>query len=765
LEGTINCATSKRFVDCLTGFEYFSSEAILDSFGNPILPDYVYGGLLNGVQSCFIYVDLVDNISGVDKIEITAEFGPENEGSCIFCNFPTPTPTPSVSPTPTLPPYTTPTPTPTSTPPTPINPICQSCDVGFDFYDINPISVISVGVVTASCDPSITDYVIEWYGPGVGSTNLVFTSGLGTDYLGDYLYTHPLTGTSEVPVVAGVYTPIISKIKINGVEYTNVNCFDSTTVDVNALTCINGTGSDLPQYSHKQSFNAIVNQTPQPVSTTYILDPLKPYFAFRFEAEAVYDTLEITLYGSSYSGPIILENISQGVDLNETNFDLNLLPKKAKPALPTNLSKVLNLSNFDLNSGDYLEITIRPNTTNNNTNWRFYCECLESFNCDVCYDTNITQPFKIIESSITVSTPDSCGLVNINFDLSACTDSDFNKYILPNLNGYYYNTVYNDDYYNSTNCDFGFLSPEPQNQCSLGGPFFPPNCNTPSTSTITYDKTIIGGEGLISMSFTDYNDFLAYWDNWESMYLSYSGNPTDCTDIDFYRYFVLSIPLAVGSDNCGDTTGFQNYYIHPSAIVTSGGTGPWTMSITMPTISSCITFSSCDLLCNIFKDYSVIDNVNNSSTATTNNISIVNNTGSRLITPIREVNTLSFFSTVYSGGSLNFLMSVPKYINETIPYSGSPLTLVPSLSAETCSFNNWTEVPTGVPSKNLNFYKYDAFYYYTAVINPLNHQDFEIFAPVLSNGTWAGYPSPPTLNLIYRYVGGSVTFIDNNYFV
>jgi len=109
LEGIISCANSKRFVDCATGVEYFSAQNILDSKGNPIIPDYVYGGFINDVSICFIYVGLVDNISGVDKIEVTNEYGPENEGSCIFCNvLPSPSPTPTPTPTPTL----TPTPTP-----------------------------------------------------------------------------------------------------------------------------------------------------------------------------------------------------------------------------------------------------------------------------------------------------------------------------------------------------------------------------------------------------------------------------------------------------------------------------------------------------------------------------------------------------------------------------------------------------------------------------------------------------------------------------
>ncbi len=744
LDGNINCATSKKFIDCATGKDYYSTEIILDPVGNPLKSDYVYGGTINGISSCFIFFGLVDNISGVDKIDVTIEYGPEDQGSCILCG-------------------TEPTPTPT---PVPINPICESCDIGFDFYDQNPIAVISVGTITASCETNVTDYVIEWYGPGAGSTNIQFTSGLGTDYSGEYLYSHPLTGTSEVPILAGIYTPVISKIKLGGIEYTNLNCFDFTTVNADALTCENGQGSDNPNYSHKLEFNAAVNQTPQPVLTTYVLDPLKPYFAYRFEGQAIFDTLEITFYGSSYSEPILVEALSQGANLDESNFDLSLVPKKFKGNSPiAYFSKVLNLTNFTINPGDYLQIKITPNPTNSNTNWELYCECLESFSCDVCYDTSITQPFKIIESSITTSIL-ACG-TNIGFELTGCTNSDFNKYLLPGYGqSFGTNVQYRNNYYYTPTqlLQTGLLTLTQVTSCSSFLVGSGSTCNVPSTSTITYDKSVIGGEGLISMTFTDYNDFLAYWNGWQTKYISYSGNPTDCNDIQYYRFFTLRIPLAQGSEQCGDATGYKTYNIHPSAVVTSGGTGPWSMSITMPIISNCINFGSCSN-CDVTVQTIIINDINNTSTGTTTDISITTNTGSRLINPFENLEYVTSASTIFSAATQNAFMSIPKYINQTIPYSGSSLTLIPSLSAETCSFDNWTEVQTGITSKNLSFYRYYTYYYQTRLTNPLNNQDFEIWAPVFVNGTWAGFPALPTLQMIYQYSGGVVTFIDTNYFV
>lgn len=647
---------------------------------------------------------------------------------------------------------------------TTLNPICESCDIGFDFYDTNPISEITVGLVTASCDPSVTDYVIEWYGPGIGSTTVAFTSGYGTDYTGDYTYTHPLTGTSAVPVVAGIYTPIIQKIKLNGVEYADLNCFNSTTVDVDALTCDNGSGSSNPNYSHSIEFTSTSSVTPQPVTTTFVLDPAKPYFAFRFEAETIYDTLKITFYGSSYSDPIVIEYITVGNDAPTTNFSPSVTPKLARSLFyvpnQTNFPKVLNLTNFNINNGDYLEIEVTPNPLNNNTDWKLYCECLETFNCDICYDTNITQPVKIIESSINV-TLDSCNLADITMTFSSCTDSDILRYLMQE--GPWLGTSWNKGYWDINNFIFGDLSASPYISCSTSGPGFVLQCNPPSTSTITYNKTISGGIGLITMTFTDYNDMEDLYNDWQLRYLQYSGNPTDCLDVDYYRYFVVKIPLASGSTQCGDSTGYKEYDVHPSAVVTTGGTGPWSMTITMPTITDCITFNPCDFNCQASKQ-AIIDQINQSSTAVTNNISITNNVGSRLDGLVDRLQKLNVTPTTISASTFDLSTYLPKYATETIPYSGSPLTLIPSLSSQTCTFNDWTFVQNNI-LLNTGYYFYIGLRIQVRMINPLDNQDFEIWAPNLINGAWIGYPAAPVYNKIYDYIGGVATVYDTNFFI
>jgi hypothetical protein len=103
VDGFIVCATSKKFEDCFTGIEYYTTQTLFDSIGNLLVVGDVYGGLINGISSCFIFVSIVDNISGGDKITITNEYGPSSKGSCLNCIpiTPTPTVTPTMTPTPT----------------------------------------------------------------------------------------------------------------------------------------------------------------------------------------------------------------------------------------------------------------------------------------------------------------------------------------------------------------------------------------------------------------------------------------------------------------------------------------------------------------------------------------------------------------------------------------------------------------------------------------------------------------------------------------
>jgi hypothetical protein len=284
-------------------------------------------------------------------------------------------------------------------------------------------------------------------------------------------------------------------------------------------------------------------------------------------------------------------------------------------------------------------------------------------------------------------------------------------------------------------------------------------CDTPSTSTITYDKSVVLGEGLLTMTFDTYSDLEDYKFNWDYFYINYSGSPTNPLDINYYRWFEIQIPLASGSQQCGDITGYERYLIHPSSIVTTGGTGPWIMTITMPTITNSLTWGSCDINCSGYTNQ-IVDEINNTSTATTNNISIITNTGSKLIHPFHRFKLLNGSSNTFTAQTFYFGVSIPKYVNETIPYSGSPLTLIPSLSAQTCDLSSFYPNDFGLPSKNLKSYSWGMLYYQFRIISLSG--DFEIWTY-----DTATYPSVSltTIFKIYENIGGVPNIIDTNYFI
>jgi hypothetical protein len=104
VEGYIKCANSSKFQDCFTGEYYFTTEIIFDQNGQGLIEDYVYGGFIDGVSSCFIFRGFVEYISGPSVVNITAIYGSANEGKCVDCSIipsQTPTPTPTLTPTPT----------------------------------------------------------------------------------------------------------------------------------------------------------------------------------------------------------------------------------------------------------------------------------------------------------------------------------------------------------------------------------------------------------------------------------------------------------------------------------------------------------------------------------------------------------------------------------------------------------------------------------------------------------------------------------------
>jgi hypothetical protein len=137
------------------------------------------------------------------------------------------------------------------------NDICSNCSLGFSNYSSSTISKLYCGNLTGTCTP-INDYLIYWYGPD-DTTTLQFMSGKGS-FLTSGVYEHPFsTELTSIPVPSGVYTPIIKKIILSGLTFSNTeepggisfngNCFPTT--NVLPLTCSVITNPSLNNYIYK----------------------------------------------------------------------------------------------------------------------------------------------------------------------------------------------------------------------------------------------------------------------------------------------------------------------------------------------------------------------------------------------------------------------------------------------------------------------------------------------------------------------------------
>jgi hypothetical protein len=316
------------------------------------------------------------------------------------------------------------------------NDFCITCDLDFTVLSATTVSQIVAGNLTGSC-ASITDYVVYWYGPN-SNTNIGYISGKGSAF--SYQFTHPLTGSSAIFAQAGTYTPVIDKVKISGLTFSqtggsgnylaNLDCFSPITVS--PLTCNNG--ASVGNYNHVFQFSgASLGLSPVPLEATFQLSSTTNYFAFSFQGFTVSDRLTLNFSGVNYSDKITLEDIVLG-----SNTSSNFLSFPRSGGTPNAYYRVLTLSGLTRGVNDFITITVTPNTANTSTNWAFSCQCLETFNCSSCFDNYINSPYPIIGSSITGVTG-TCSQLNVLFSVSGCSSNeidswDIDKYIIPSTN-------------------------------------------------------------------------------------------------------------------------------------------------------------------------------------------------------------------------------------------------------------------------------------------------------------------------------------------
>jgi hypothetical protein len=657
------------------------------------------------------------------------------------------------------------------------NNICQTCNLGLSLYSASTSSVITAGFLTGSCQTPIVDYKINWYGPD-NTTTFAFSSGGGAYANPVSTYTHPLSGPGRsIPSIAGVYTPIIEKVKINGYTYSNtggtnnipasfLNCLPTT--NVLPLTCdfrTNNTGL-YTAYTHFLSLD-ISSNSPQTIESTFKISASTKYLAWSFLGYERPDRLTITLSGATYGTTKIgLEDILIGSDSGlVTNLTPNIYPKSANTGNSVYYyRKITTLTGLTINNNDNIEIKVQPTTQN--TLWNLYITCLNDFDCDDCLTTNTTN--KIIGSTIT-STTGNCGSNDIVFSVSGCSQIDQDNSDLYKYYGFYgnYNSI---DEYTTSNLstvsnNFGLYLPKFTCFAGYCNYVVLPSCTEDATPT-SYDKTFsLDGKGVFG--FTGSSQFISsYYNDWVTTKSLCWVDGTLPTSLSYYRYTIMVIPSSTAPNDCGDFVGTRTkeIYLHPTSTIVTGITGSqYYLKLTANTITNQYPTApaGCNSGCQGGNIDSIVINVNNYSTGTTSTYMGTN----RVFSPIGiyytgSTYTYYLYEDSYSqltGAAYGYFRSSTS-IGNTYPFSGNPSTIIPSLSGTVCNYNQSGLLDN--PGSYQKFFHYK-WYYQCRLPNLLNQNDFEIWAAPIVNY------SADTTNLVlaYRFSGGTVTTSNPTYII
>jgi len=646
--------------------------------------------------------------------------------------------------------------------------LCESCDFDFTTYPLSTVGRLIAGDLIGTCQTTISDYRIFWYGPGSGSTDVAYISGKGTEF--DYDFTHPLTGTTALMALAGSYKPVIDKIKINNLIFSQtgdteyllysnnpipalLECFDTVIVDIEAFTCDNGGTSELTQYEHRVNFTANgTGAIPKDLSGTFSLSANTEFMGVQFAGFGVSDQIKITFRGSAYSNiPMLLEwwDVGDYVTSQTTTLPYGWNTLNTNP-----FKKLVNLTNLTVNTGDILTLEVIPNPSNPQTSWDYHFTCVDNIECDFCLDP--TQ-YKIKNSSISYNSTTNCtGNISVTFDVSGCTAASLANVLPGNLGlGDYFGK--DNTYAINLSPDINSLVPTSFqfNSGFTGCTYYTPQpnlqCGSISGSEIIFEKYLNTGVGEIKMTFDSFNDLIFYKSKYDSLLNSIWPSPAPANTVyssstsTYYKMIQLTVP---SSNLCGDGSTYSSYRIHPSSVVTTGGTtGPWTMIFTMPIITDNVSsdFIPCYVNCSSYLN-TYLTTVNQSSTASTNNAVYTTTVGAKYLNPFNYSVFNRYVQSPYNIDSEEGYIPSLGARNNTIPMSGVSNTKIPSLSAMTCS----TVIqPT---------YKY-AF----KVVLESNYTDFKIYAAPITSGLPLGYPSINYSTLVLTSVGGVKTINDANY--
>ena len=532
--------------------------------------------------------------------------------------------------------------------------------------------------------------------------------------------------------------------------------------NVSAYTCNNGSYGG-PYYEHEKEFiTSGAGTTPQSLQTAFQLSANTDTFIWEFIGYTIYDTLTLTFSGSSYSEPLILENIRVGSDSGTPDFTPTSFPKITNDS---SYKKITNLSGLTVNDGDLIIIKITPNETQNNTSWLLRFGCYGQPTAEKnCLDTYKNQSYKIKKDSIVVGTPDACGIFYITMDYSGCSSNQNSGFTQSDLIELTTSpSMSNIDTDNSTNLinrTFGAFT-SGTTSLSWGGPGNGSGCVSTTGNIIKMTKTV----GQLSLFFSDFNDLVGYTSSF--YYLrnlntgqtsTYTGSfINDNSTLEYFRMVELILPSSsTPSSAVCDTPGvsYDTYQLHVTTVVNTGTTtGGWYLDFVMPSIVNNFTgCTSCYLNCPERID-TMVTQINNFYNATFPERTYTN--GIRYGNPFydsewvrKNVSTASTASTVQG-----YWYYYTSYRLETFPSSGNTNTLIPSLSSTTWNFSGHS-----VSNSVWGSYEYTQNLYYTTVeITSMTPTiEFKIFSQPISNWIRTG-------SMIEIYDSTNPSVFDSNY--
>jgi hypothetical protein len=327
---------------------------------------------------------------------------------------------------------------------------------------------------------------------------------------------------------------------------------------------------------------------------------------------------------------------------------------------------------------------------------------------------------------------------------------------------------------------------------------FPTLCGPSSTGNITLNKT----PQQIKLTFNNYNDYLHYKDDIVQKYLETSmflPSPVICdgtTNLNYYRYFTISIPTQGANSNCGDSSTRITYLYHFNDyfnIIYTNDNNPsatsWSITIPQSQMVNCYpsNLGQCNTCYNSINTFVNQYNIFINDPAT---YTFTTNVGAKYDSPIGRKKMNQQSSTPVSGSYCDYATSVssfyPWYAVTTVPFISSSTGWVNLYSLQTsipCNITSSYPDTIDINPYNLSYQAHTVAYRvrFPSLTGSfdctLSTNDFEIYSRLsmivtgsLTDEGLLGpvvYPPPcpdPYTSKIYSYIGGVATVYSSSYF-